>query len=256
MQPQPSTTSSPYYHQYYQTATDLPPFNPASAAPYASAPPVTASPPDYSYPSFPPNSGHVPNPPQYSFPHLQDTSQNHHLYRHNQAPVDYDYDQRNSNPNPEPAYDPSYSLNSYSYGSSDVPYHGNSYESNLNYGGDQRIYDDGVYKYNGGPVEPSSGGKGGRSSDSGGGSGVIFDDYGRPIIHGGKEQNEFGNYSPKIVKAVPKVEDSEDVKSGVQKFRVKLLSEGYGQPDMDVLCQVDKYHFLLILFACYLLFDL
>ncbi|KAH6755924.1 RING/FYVE/PHD zinc finger superfamily protein [Perilla frutescens var. hirtella] len=197
-----------------------------------------ASPFDYSYPSFPPNPDHVHNPPQYSFPHVQDTAQNHHLYHQNQTPLDYDYDPRNSNPNPEPAYDPSYSLNSYAYGSSDVPYHANSYESSLNYGGDQRISDDGVYKYNGEPVEFSYGGKGGRSSDSRNDNGVMFDDYGRPIVPGRKEQNEFGNSSPKIVKAVPKVEDSEDVKSGVQKFRVKLLSEGYGQPDMDVLCQV------------------
>lgn len=246
MQPQSGATSSPYYNQYYQAA-DLPPFNPVSAAPYASAPPVAVSPPDYSFPpnyaAFPPNPDHVPNPPQYSFPHLQDTSQNHQLYNQNQPSVDYDYGLRN--PNPEPAYDPSYSVNSYSYGSSDVPYHANSYESNLNYGGDQTAYDNGVYKYNGGPVESSYGGKGGRSSGTnGGGSGVLFDDYGRPITApGGKVQNEFGTSSPKIVRAVPKVEDSEDVQSGVQKFRVKLLSEGYGQTDMDVLCQVAKFNF-------------
>lgn len=244
MQPQSGATSSPYYNQYYPAAAaapDLPPFNPVSAAPYASAPPVAASPSDYAFPSnyasFPPNHpDHVPNPPQYSFPHLQDTSQNHQLYNQNQAPVDYDYGLRN--PNTEPAYDPSYSLNSYSYG--DAPYHANSYESSLNYGGDQTSYDNGVYKYNGGPVESSYGGKGGRSSDTnGGGSGVLFDDYGRPItVPGGEVRKEYGTSSPKIVRAVPKVEESEDVKSGVQKFRVKLLSEGYGQTDMDVLCQV------------------
>ncbi|KAG6392650.1 hypothetical protein SASPL_146874 [Salvia splendens] len=227
MQPQSGTTSSPRYNQYYQP-TDLPPFNPDPAAPYASAPPVMTSPPDYSYPS-----NYTPNPPQYSFPHLLDTSQNHQLYNQNQPPVNYDYHQLNHNP-----YDPS--LNSYSYGSSDVPYHANSYEGNLNYGGDQRSYDDGVYRYNGWPVEASYGGKAGRSSDTAGGEGaVLFDDYGRPItVPGGKVQNEFGNSSPRIVKAVPKMEDSEDAKSGVQKFRVKLLSEGYGQTDMDVLCQV------------------
>ncbi|CAH1436569.1 unnamed protein product [Lactuca virosa] len=43
----------------------------------------------------------------------------------------------------------------------------------------------------------------------------------------------------KIVKATPKVHVNEDVKSGVQKFCVILLSEGGGvQGDMDVLCQI------------------
>ena len=71
MQPQSGTTSSPRYNQYY-SPTDLPPFNPDPAAAYASAPPVMTSPPDYSYPS-----NYTPNPPQYSFPHLHDASQNH-----------------------------------------------------------------------------------------------------------------------------------------------------------------------------------
>lgn len=152
--------------------------------------------------------------------------------------MNYDYGPGNSNPNPDPTYDPPYS-NLYPYGSSGLPYHENSFESNLNFGGDPRIYDDGVYKYNGGQVEYSHGEKGGRSTDSGSGGGLMFDDYGRPInVHAGKEHSGFGNSSTKIVKAVPKAEDSEDVKSGVQKFRVNLLSEGFGQNDMDVLCQV------------------
>lgn len=90
------------------------------------------------------------------------------------------------------------------------------------------MFDGGVYKYNGG----------GKAGGSGGG--VMFDDYGRPIsVFGGKEQNGAGrSNSDRIVKAVPKVEDSGDARSGVQKFRVKILSEGYGQADMDVLCQV------------------
>ncbi|KAL8524450.1 hypothetical protein ACS0TY_014149 [Phlomoides rotata] len=100
-------------------------------------------------------------------------------------------------------------------------------------------YDDGVYKYNGGRAASSHGEKGCRSTYSGSGGGLMFDDYGRPInVHAGKEHNGFRNPSAKIVKAVPKAEDSEDVKSGVQKSRVKLLSEGFGQNDMDVLCQV------------------
>uniref|UniRef100_A0A803KWC6 Uncharacterized protein n=1 Tax=Chenopodium quinoa TaxID=63459 RepID=A0A803KWC6_CHEQI len=74
----------------------------------------------------------------------------------------------------------------------------------------------------------------------------MFDDYGRPInVSNG---NDSGNRSrsdqggmkaaPKVVKAVPKVDVEEDVKGGVQKFRVKVLAEGYGQNDLDVLCQI------------------
>ena len=36
------------------------------------------------------------------------------------------------------------------------------------------------------------------------------------------------------------MESREDVKGGVQKFRVKLLAESGGQSTMDVLCQVEK----------------
>ncbi|PIN17240.1 hypothetical protein CDL12_10119 [Handroanthus impetiginosus] len=256
MQQPSDATASSYYHQYYQNAAappePLPTFNPVSVPSYASAPPVTVSPSDYSnfpsnYTSFPPNPDPVPSPPQYSFPHLQDTSQHHQSYYQNQATVNYDYGVPTNpnpnptpNPNPEPVYDPPYSMNSYSYGSSAVPYHANSFGSNVNYGGDQGPSDGGVYKYNAGRAESSYGGKGGRSSDSAGsGGGVLFDDYGRPIgVGGGKEQSRFGNSSPKIVKAVPKAEVSEDVRSGIQKFRIKMLSEGFGQTDMDVLCQV------------------
>lgn len=127
------------------------------------------------------------------------------------------------------------------------------FESNVNNGGDQGLYDGGVYKYNGGQMESSYGGKGGRSSASARDGGVMFDDYGRPInVAGGKEQSGYENSLPKIVKAVPKIEDSEDVKSGIQKFRVKLLSEGIGQSDMDVLCQVCE----MLLVGAFALLDL
>ncbi|KAL9160582.1 hypothetical protein ABFS82_08G209700 [Erythranthe guttata] len=248
MQPQTDTAAQSYYHQYYQnpTSADPPPFNPISAAPHASAPPELFSPPDYY--SFP--SNHPSNPDQYTFPHLHEASHDHLLpYHQNQPPVNYDYAIRanpnpNPNPNPspnlEPRYDPQYSLNSYHHGASALPYDSNSFETNGNYGEYQGRVDAGVYKYNGGQMESSYGGKEGRSSDSGsGGSGVMFDDYGRPInVPGGKTHSGFVNSAPKIVKAVPKAEDSEDVKSGIQKFRVKLLSEGFDQGDMDVLCQI------------------
>lgn len=44
--------------------------------------------------------------------------------------------------------------------------------------------------------------------------------------------------SSKIVTAVPKADVQEDAAGGVQKFRVKLLAETYGQTTTDVLCQV------------------
>lgn len=98
---------------------------------------------------------------------------------------------------------------------------------------------DGVYAYDGGKVEPygarGTGGFGSNSSASNSGSGLKFDDYGRSLGSGSaggvKEQ-------PKIVRAVPKMESQQDVKNGVQKFRVKLLPEGTSVTTTDVLCQI------------------
>lgn len=99
-----------------------------------------------------------------------------------------------------------------------------------------------MYAYKGGKVAPY--GAGGSGSGSGPGlnsSGVIFDDYGRPIgLANGKEKNGSGILG-KVEKAIPKSVAQEDVYSGVQKFRVKLLSEGVGQSDIDVLCQVCEF---------------
>ncbi|KAI3797342.1 hypothetical protein L1987_32598 [Smallanthus sonchifolius] len=101
------------------------------------------------------------------------------------------------------------------------------FESNGGYG-------DGVYAYQGGKVEPyGSRGTGPKSSTWK--EKVVFDDFGRPIGNG-KDSTMVS--SPKIVKAVPKAEKREDVKGGVQKFRVKLLAESGGQSTMDVLCQI------------------
>ncbi|PHT25145.1 hypothetical protein CQW23_35217 [Capsicum baccatum] len=90
----------------------------------------------------------------------------------------------------------------------------------------------GVYKYNGKKEESYSGN---RSQSN---AGMMFDDYGRPInVHSGREQQRPVS-TPKVVKAAPKIEDQQDATGGVLKFRVKLLSEGFGQSDMDVLCQI------------------
>ncbi|KAK4390819.1 protein FREE1 [Sesamum angolense] len=67
-----------------------------------------------------------------------------------------------------------------------------------------------------------------------------FDDFGRPIGYSssssGKERSS--NSALKVVRAVPKADTQQDAKSGVQKFRVKLLAESGGQSTMDVLCQI------------------
>lgn len=91
------------------------------------------------------------------------------------------------------------------------------------------VYEEGVYAYDGGKVEPY--GARGTAPKSSTWSG--FDDYGRSISFP-KESSG----TSKIAKAVPKADTLEDARSGVQKFRVKLLAESGGQSTMDVLCQV------------------
>uniref|UniRef100_A0A5B7CF94 FYVE-type domain-containing protein n=1 Tax=Davidia involucrata TaxID=16924 RepID=A0A5B7CF94_DAVIN len=92
-------------------------------------------------------------------------------------------------------------------------------------------YGDGVYAYQGSKVEPY--GARGTAPKSSTWSG--FDDFGRPIsFPSGKDQSG----STKIVRAVPKADTQQDVKSGVQKFRVKLLPESGNQSTVDVLCQI------------------
>ena len=102
--------------------------------------------------------------------------------------------------------------------------------------------DDGAYAYRGGDAPEPYGARGTapRSCSGAAAAAALFDDYGRSIGPGGKERGGGGGgtaASPKVVRAVPKPETSEDVRGGVQKFRVKLLPEGAGSP-MDVLCQV------------------
>ncbi|ERN02319.1 hypothetical protein AMTR_s00084p00172980 [Amborella trichopoda] len=93
---------------------------------------------------------------------------------------------------------------------------------------------DGVYAYDGGRVEPY--GSRGTGTGSKSSSWSTFDDYGRSTsITSGNDQL---GASMKITKAVPKVDTQQDVKNGVQKFRVKLLPEGASQSAMDVLCQI------------------
>ncbi|XP_027075181.1 protein FREE1-like [Coffea arabica] len=263
------------YYQYYQPDFQSPNPNPGPnpnvpvdsqfiptptipSYAYASAPPVSSnyspsadfSASNYSSSTYPPHSrssdpapsysispspaaSQPSNLPSYSFPHLETS-----YYPYDQNPgaaaasaaVSYDY------PNSNPSYSPSYPYSSASYDGSSQNYD-NSFGNNVSHGGygDQGMYDAGVYKYNGGNSEPY-GAKGTRSRLESGG--VLFDDYGRPInVPGGKEQNGSGSF-PKIVKAAPKPEELHDTRGSVQKYRVRLLSEGASQSDMDVLCQI------------------
>lgn len=57
------------------------------------------------------------------------------------------------------------------------------------------------------------------------------------------------------VKAVPKIDIQQDVSSGVQKFRAKILSKDGGQTNMDVLCQVKDPFLSSFNFNCVLLID-
>ncbi|PON73412.1 Zinc finger, FYVE-type, endofin [Parasponia andersonii] len=91
-------------------------------------------------------------------------------------------------------------------------------------------YGDGVYAYQGNKVEPY-GARGTAPKSS-----ALFDDYGRSISFPSGKDSPVS--SSKIVRAVPKEEVQQDAKSGVQKFRVKLLAESGGQSTMDVLFQI------------------
>ncbi|CAK7346149.1 unnamed protein product [Dovyalis caffra] len=132
-------------------------------------------------------------------------------------------------------------LDSYNRSRSDIgsDLYGKRPESRYDIGGGRDDgYGDGVYAYEGGKVEPY----GARGTAPKSSTWAGFDDYGRSIsVPSGKDnsaRSSSGSGSGKIVRAVPKVEAQEDVKSGVQKFRVKLLAESGGQSTMDVLCQI------------------
>lgn len=94
-------------------------------------------------------------------------------------------------------------------------------------------FGDGVYAYRGNRVEPY----GARGTAPKSSTWSAFDDFGRPIGHSSEKDRSSGS-SARIARAVPKADSQQDVKSGVQKFRVKILAESGGQSTMDVLCQV------------------
>lgn len=127
------------------------------------------------------------------------------------------------------------------YGRSSGGYQQDFYDKKQDYGRATATHDDpfgdGVYAYDGGRSEPyGARGTVPRRSGSSTSSWSAFDDYGRSTSCPSSDQ-DFGGLK-KVVKAVPKVESSQDASGGVQKFRVKLLAESAGQTTMDVLCQI------------------
>jgi hypothetical protein len=216
----PNPSPNPYF-----TSNPTP-----SAYASASAPPYSA--PEYpTYTQYPPSQDL--NPP-YSQPPSQPQPQSQYNYP-SYTPSNSYYTNLDENPSPYPSYDNSYQPNRYDQGG--AYYSENSYQDL--YGkkpepvpADEGL-NEGVYAYDGGRSEPY-GARGTVPTRSP----MLFDDYGRSIsLSGGSGMGAATGTGTRIVKAVPKTDAKDDVKNGVQKFRVKLLPEGAGSP-MDVLCQV------------------
>ncbi|KAM3298219.1 hypothetical protein ACQJBY_039932 [Aegilops geniculata] len=222
--PASAPAPAPAYHPY--DSASAPPYSPYPAAQdFAPAPSYPAYPPPpadhhapHHYPPAPPSAA-APSPPQPYYPYEPPpppSPPQHH------APTAY------------PSLDRAGGYGGYgsgSYGQQDQLYHPAAAAGGWS--------DDGAYAYRGGDA-PEPYGARGTAPRQGSGNAALFDDYGRSIGPG-KDRGGGGGggsaASPKVVRAVPKAETSEDVRGGVQKFRVKLLPEGAGSP-MDVLCQV------------------
>ncbi|CAN4094010.1 unnamed protein product [Withania somnifera] len=263
------TTSNPYYN--YPNSVHIPaaPISYSASSPpsYASAPPFSATyTPSSDYSSYPPPYTHTPdllstppppplhsyNPPppapapvpapmamlqqpQHSSPFP--SFESHGIY---QNPVQQPYYTPNSSyPSVYPTlnYDNTEKLNqNVSYFDENVENYGNYGSIRGELGKDTHGYGygDGVYAYQGSKVEPY--GARGTSSKSSTWS-SSFDDFGRPIKSNSAKDRSSAP-AAKIVKAIPKADTQQDVKSGVQKFKVKLLAESGGQSTQDVLCQI------------------
>ncbi|XP_022769221.1 protein FREE1 isoform X2 [Durio zibethinus] len=206
---QPPTSQSPYYQSY---------------DPHQTAP---------SYGTPPPNPDPTPNPPYYSAPYSQVGSSVSSVPPAYDNPYDNSmkFDHSGGNYFDE-KFGGGYNRSRYDLGSDLYGKRSDSYSLY----GDDGGYGDGVYAYEGGKVEPY----GARGTAPKSSTWVQFDDYGRSInFPSGKDlSGGSGSTSGKIVRAVPKAETQQDVKSGVQKFRVKLLGEGGGHGPMDILCQI------------------
>ncbi|XP_074294499.1 protein FREE1-like [Silene latifolia] len=250
-----NNNNNSYYPHYDHQHNPQPPFfqnpnpnfTPNSIDPYqshypassASAPPLSSSyaPPDYpnypsSYPQFPDHTLHNPYPNPNPNPQ----------FHHDHTPPPYFPHDHDPNPNPNPNLTVPHLAPQYS-GYDDRWDRSQEYGHGFGNGGGGGE-DEGVYRYEGGKAEPY-GARGTSGFSKAASNQVMFDDYGRPISvangngDGKRGGSEYGGVKTnKVVKAVPKEDTEEDFRGGIQKFRVKLLAEGYGQTDMDVLCQI------------------
>ncbi|KAK6115185.1 hypothetical protein DH2020_007454 [Rehmannia glutinosa] len=268
-------TSVPYYQQQNYPPTQNPnpnpnpnqnPIEPLYHAPpsYASAPPFsptgyTPPPPsstDYSttyhhnsasYPSFLHTTDPVPAAPSYSQP------QSSYSFPQFEAHGPYQPPSQPQGQTQLPSYLPSYDQPAPNYPSNLNPnpvspnsrypsIHPSSQYPQLNSSLYEASYDN--HDVNLGRSRSDLGAElYGKRADSG------YSGYGNDGLHGNNDGAYrifflfFGKERPsnsglKVVKAVPKADTQQDAKSGVQKFRVKLLAESGGQSTMDVLCQI------------------
>ncbi|KAL5197024.1 hypothetical protein ABZP36_000536 [Zizania latifolia] len=225
-----STPAGHYYpHRYTPpVATDAP--LPGS---YASAPPYSVG---GGYPDQPPSSPSYSQPPQYAagyVPYDPDPMP----YPPETAPAPAPFYTYPPNTQHAPVAEPNPPPLPY-----DAPYYGGGYQPPTVGYGDDDYLNEGAYAYSGGGGSEPYGAHGTAPTRSGA---AMFDDYGRSIglSSGGAEQQltggggGLGGSFGKIARAVPKAESHEDASGGAQKFRVKLLPEGTGNPT-DVLCQI------------------
>ncbi|XP_027353915.1 protein FREE1 isoform X1 [Abrus precatorius] len=240
--PDPTPPTAPSYPPS-SSNPNLPPFNSNfESNPSYQPPPSQPYFPPYDQQQTPPNYA----PPPSSIPSTPNSTASYSsLY--NSAP--YGHTAGSSVP-PVPAYEASYDnpvkpdhgsgffddrYGGFNRSRSDLgsDYYGKRHDGSVSRyeGGGEEGYGDGVYAYEGGKVEPY----GARGTAPKSSTWSAFDDYGRSISFPSQKETSVGG---KIVKAVPKADTQEDVKGGVQKFRVKLLAESGGQSTMDVLCQI------------------
>ncbi|XP_060199853.1 protein FREE1 [Lycium barbarum] len=263
-----TSSNNPYYNNNYPNSAPIP-----SPPSYASAPPFTATynppPPPYTHnPDLlsynPPSHSYNPPPPPPALQQPQSSSpfpsfESHAPPYQNPLHSQPYYDQpTQATPNsryPSVYPPPNYDNNNTGKVDQNGPYFDEPVDNYGNYaslrgefgenaygkrtetsGFGNDGYGDGVFAYQGSKVEPY--GARGTGSKSSIWSSSSFDDFGRPIGYNNSTKDRLSAPTAKIVKAIPKVDTQEDVKSGVQKFRVKLLAESGGQSTQDVLCQI------------------
>nr|CAB3454725.1 unnamed protein product [Digitaria exilis] len=244
-----------YYppHQYpppgsnpYAAATDAPA---PGAGGYASAPPYSVG---GGYTDQPPSApAYSQPPPAQQQPHY---GAGYPPYNANPAPYPpepyYTYTPPPSQPAVPPVPEPNPPPLPY-----DAPYYGGGYQPPATGYEDEDYLNEGAYAYSGGAGSEPYGARGTAPARSGS---ALFDDYGRSIsVPSGREERPWsggggggeerpwngggggsgGGSFGAIAKALPKADSHEDASGGAQKFRVKLLPEGAGNPT-DVLCQI------------------